>query len=70
MFLEDDKLTITLIVENNYLKKHIIAFHNKIKLGKVLRIINSSFERYFKDILLLKYKGIILVNDESFSITK
>jgi len=59
MFLADEKLNpIALIVDNNSLKSHVMAFSSKMKLGYIMHIINPTFEGYFNNMPLLKCEGI------------
>jgi len=59
MFLADKKLNpVALIVDNNSLKSHVMAFSNLMKLGYIMRIVNPTFEGYFSNMPLLKCEGI------------
>ena len=71
MLIGDDRFnSITLIVENNHVKKHIMAFYINIILGKIIKIINPSFEGYYKEIPLLKCEGIVPATNLIFNISR
>ena len=71
MLLGDQRLnTITLIVENNHVKKHSMDFYYNLKLGTISKLINPSFEGYVKDMHVLKCEGIVHSNDLSFNIKR
>ena len=60
MFFTDKNMnSVTLIIDNNSLKTHIIAFWKQMHLGNTMLIVNPAFEGYFSGMPLLKCEGIL-----------
>ena len=51
--------SVTLIIDNNNMKSHGMAFWNKLRLGNIVLIVNSSFEGHFSSIPLLKCECLL-----------
>ena len=52
------------------MKKHIMAFYINTILEKIIKIINPSFEEYYKEMPLLKCEGIVPATNLIFNISR
>ena len=59
MFLGDDSFNpFCLIIEGTPSKVFASSFMSELKLGRIIRVVNTVFAGYFDSMILLKCEGI------------